>query len=1116
MDKNNLKNFARQLRNRLREMAGVKINYYLTGEDIEIKYREKQINELKGEIDSIGLDGVIEKVSYIWFNRFVSLRFMELKGYTKSRIMSPLPERTVPEILEQAKGGLVDEELRLDRDKINDLLDGKIKSRDPEEEVYRMLLTAVCNYYHKIMPFMFEWIDDYTELLIPENLLKAGSVRDEIVKNISADDCEDVEIIGWLYQYYISEKKDEVINAKKRYKPDEIPAATQLFTPKWIVKYMVDNTLGQLWLEARPDSCLKEFMEFYIEPTDKDKIPPRTINSPEDITIFDPACGSGHILVYAFDLLIKIYEEEGYSKSEIASLILEKNLYGIDIDDRAASLASFALMMKARGYYRRFFDRGIVPNIMAFVDSEEYEIFKNAKVFGSLIRVSDEDMKRLEEDKGPLFEAVQERLRKQARFLWQKYDCVVTNPPYMYSKYMENTLQAFLNKEYTQTKSDLFASFMVRNIELIQVNSMLSFVTPYVWMFIKNYEWLRKYLLENTTINNLIQLEYNAFEPACVPVCTFSLRKKYIPINGNYIKLSNFTGSQNQPLKTLEAIKNPNIYYRYAFNQINLMKIPGYPIAYWVSSLIMQIFYKTKLLGDIEIIKKGLSTGNNDRFLKFWHEVNYNFIEFDQKKYKDFLKKWYPQTKGGAFRKWYGNYEYVINWENNGKELKEFPGAIIRNEQYYFSKGISWSETSSSLFSARILPEGFLINSESPTIYNKEDKLTYYYLSLLNSKVVSTLLNLINPTLHFLVGDIARIPIKLSSNNNVENINEIAKINVLISKIDWNSHEMNWDFKSNAIVACKKVKIEEAYNTWKSSAELQFHTLHKNEEELNRIFIGIYGLQDELTPDVELKDITILKEETFINDRGELEFRPDEVMKQFISYCVGCIFGRYSLDKEGLILANQGETVEDYMKIINQIPSFNPDKDNILPVLSDEYFENDIVSLFNKFLKVTFGEDTFHENLAFIEEKLGKTIRAYFERDFYNDHVKRYKKRPIYWLFQSPKKHFQALIYMHRYTPDLCSKVLNDYLREYSAKQEYRKVQIKNEIDSDTLSGKEKTKKEKEIKEIDKILKDLAEYDKKLDYMAKQYNQIDPDDGVRVNYCKFKDVLAPIAGLEKE
>jgi len=1119
MDKNNLKIFARQLRNRLREMTEVKINYYLTGEDIEIKYREKQIGDLKKEIDSIGLDGVIEKVSYIWFNRFVALRFMELKGYTKSRILSPLPGRTVPEILEQAKGGLIDEELRLDRNKINDLLDGKIRSRDPEEEVYRMLITGVCNYYHKIMPFMFEWIDDYTELLIPENLLKAGSVRDEIVKNISEDDCEDVEIIGWLYQYYISEKKDEVINAKKRYKPDEIPAATQLFTPKWIVKYMIDNTLGQLWLEARPDSCLKEFMEFYIEPADKDKIPPRKINSPEEITIFDPACGSGHILVYAFDLLIKIYEEEGYSKSEIPSLILEKNLYGIDIDDRAASLASFALMMKARGYYRRFFDKGIVPNVMAFMDSDEYEIFKNAKVLGSLIRVSEEDIKRLEEDRGSLFEVVQENLRKQARFLWQKYDCVVTNPPYMNLKYIERSLNEFVKKHYPETKFDIFACFILKCCSMGKNDSILGFMTPFVWMFIYFYEWLRVFLIENKVISNLIQLEYSGFAEATVPICTFTLRNNNLDIKGDYIKLSEFTGAENQPIKTLNAIKKSDIYYRFKANQKDFKKIPGNPIAYWASDKMKEIFEKANKIRELFDVKTGIQTGNNDKFVRFWYEVFFNKIGIGFSHYSDILiekKKWYPYNKGGEFRKWYGNNFHIINMENNGEEIKKETNYRLRDPNFYFKETITWTDISSSNFGVRFSPEGFLFDVAGSSLFPKEDKIKYTT-AFLCSKLTCDFLKILNPTLNYQVGNISSLPIIFTENKPLKIIiDTLSEQNISISRTDWNSRETSWDFKSNSLILCKNEKIEEAYKIWKSSMKSQFCTLHRNEEELNKIFIEIYGLQDELTPEVELKDITILRDETFINDRGELEFKPDEVMKQFISYSVGCIFGRYSPDKEGLILANQGETVENYIKIINQAPSFNPDEDNILPILSDEYFENDIVSLFNKFLKITFGEGTFHENLAFIEEKLGKSIRAYFEKDFYSDHVKRYRKRPIYWMFQSPKKYFQALIYMHRYTPDLCSKVLNEYLREYASKQEYRKVQIKKDIDSDTLSGKEKTKKDKEIKEINKILKDLAEYDKKLDHMAKQYIPIDLDDGVRVNYCKFKDVLATIAGLEKE
>lgn len=1158
MDKNNLKIFARKLRNRLREMVEVKINYYLTGEDIEIKYREKQISELKKEIDATGLDGVIEKVSYIWFNRFVAIRFMELKGYTKSRIMSPLPEMTVPEILEQAKGGLIDDDLPVDRNKINDLLDGKINSREPEEEVYRMLITGICNYYHKIMPFMFEWIDDYTELLIPDNLLRAGSVRDEIVKNISEEDCEDVEIIGWLYQYYISEKKEEVdkkIKKDEKVEKVEIPCYTQKFTPKWIVKYMVDNSLGRLWLEVKPDSIIKEEMKYFVETEEIEK---RSISSPEEITIFDPCCGSGHILVYAFELLTRIYEEEGYSKSEIPELILKNNLFGIDIDDRAASLASFALIMKARGYYARFFRKSVDPKIIFMEDisfsyeekdfitkyfrkdifsgelGEIIEKFRFAKNYGSLIQIFKEiniedllkraeDMRKEEDLFYKEIGRKVESLFKQILFLSKKYDCVITNPPYLGNGNMNANLIEFVKKYYLESKMDLFSCFIDRCMEFTVTDGFTSMITMQSWMFLKSLEKLRLKVLDSKTIITLAHFGNMVMEIA-FGTSAFVLSKIKDGLRGVYFK--RVIADLNES-RQLEALTNDR---RYSIEQANFKKIPNSPIAYWANNREIEIFERTEKLKDIAEPKIGMRTGDNERFLRRWYEVNIYKIGIGFKnafEAQRSLKKWFPYNKGGEYRKWYGNNERIVNWENDGFEIKEntklvYPqlgenlGWKISNEKFYFKESITWSFISSSKFGVRYCPQGFIFDVAGSSVFPSEKDFKYL-VGFLCSKLTFNFLEILNPTMNFQVGDIASLPVIISENTSlITYIDTIINQNISISRTDWDSLEISWDFKINPLVACKNIKIEESYNTWKSSIEEQFNTLQRNEEELNRIFIEIYGLQDELTPDVELKDITILKDETFINDRGELEFKPDEVMKQFISYSVGCIFGRYSPDKEGLILANQGETVEDYIKIINQTPSFTPDEDNILPVLSDEYFENDIVSLFNKFLKLAFGDDTFHENLAFIEEKLGKSMRAYFEKDFYSDHVKRYKKRPIYWLFQSPKKYFQALIYMHRYKSDICSKVLNDYLREYIVKQEYRKVQIKKDMDSVSLSGKEKTRKEKEIKEIDKILKDLAEYDKKLDHMAKQYISIDLDDGVRVNYCKFKDVLAPISGLEKE
>lgn len=1195
MDKNNLKTFARQLRNRIREMTGVKINYYLTGEDIEIKYRQKQINELKKEIDSTGLDGVIEKVSYIWFNRFVALRFMELKGYTKSRILSPLPERTVPEILEQAKGGLIDNELRIDRDKINDLLDGKIKSRDPEEEVYRMLVTTVCNYYHKIMPFMFEWIDDYTELLIPENLLKAGSVRDEIVKNISENDCEDVEIIGWLYQYYISEKNEEVdkkIKKGKKVEKDEIPCYTQMFTPKWIVKYMVENSLGRLWLEAKPDPIIKGDMKYFVKTEDVEE---RSISSPELITVFDPCCGSGHILVYAFDLLTKIYEEEGYNKSEIPELILKNNLWGIDIDDRAASLASFALIMKARGYYARFFKKPIKPNVISMKDInfsyEEKESinkyfgqdifsgnlgdvidkFRFAKNYGSLIHVSRdiniekllkkaEDMKKEEDLFYKELGNKIESLFRQMSLLSRDYDCVITNPPYMGNRNINPELADFIKEYYPDSKLDLCTCFIEKCLILTKKKGYNGMITLPSWLFISTFENLRLKIIDNYQFSSMLHMGRGIFGidwgsvstviknelPSDTKKTFYRLHKRvfqhiyyediekiflYAKNDENYkFDFDSYRDANGTNEIPVSSNKNgEKILFKAA--QQAFKKIPGSPIAYWASDKTRKIFKENINLGKIAEPRQGMTTSDNNRFLRLWYEVKVNTIGFGFHNSECAMEsnfKWFPYNKGGDYRKWFGNNEYIVNYENDGHELKEFhyelnktsQGGRLKNREYYFRPSITWSFISSTNFGVRYSPEGFIFDVGGSSVF-PPSYLIYYLLSYLSSVLTSQFLKILNPTLNYQVLDIKRLPIICSEDKELTTkINNITEENIINSRIDWNSRETSWNFRENPLLnfikQTNREPLEAIYNQWKSFTTEQFHTLHKNEEELNKIFIEIYGLQDELTPDVELKDITILIDETFINDRGELEFKPDEVMKQFISYCVGCIFGRYSLDKEGLILANQGETFEDYIKIINKTPSFTPDKDNILPVLSDEYFENDIVSLFNRFLKITFGEYTFHENLAFIEEKLGKSIRAYFEKDFYSDHIKRYKKRPIYWLFQSPKKHFQALIYMHRYTPDLCSKVLNDYLREYSAKQEYRKVQIKKDIDSDTLSGKEKTRKEKEIKEIDKILKDLAEYDKKLDHMAKQYLSIDLDDGVRVNYCKFKDVLATIAGLEKE
>lgn len=1127
MNKNKLKAFARETRSNLIKQIEAKLDYVLTHDSSELRNKEKQLNQLRAEIQKTSKEEVIEKVAYIWFNRLIALRFMDVNNFHlfNMKVVSPQEGSHLPQILQEAKQGHIDDKITIDRDKVSSLLEGRIPADDPQNEVYQMLLVKVCNFYHKTMPFMFEVIEHYTELLLPDNLLSESSIRADIVNGMSEEDCKEVEVIGWIYQYYISEKKDKVISAKKKYTNEEIPAATQLFTPKWIVKYMVENTLGQLWLEARPNSKIKEYMEFYIEPSDKDKIPAREIKTPEDIKIFEPCCGSGHILVYAFDLLTKIYEEEGYDHNEIPSLILQNNLYGIDIDERASELANFALMMKSQSYYKRFLRKAITPNVFTYENSDEIEKFKHANVLGSLIRVSEGEANNIKVEEDSLFGDLQSKIKKQAQLLSQKYDCVITNPPYMNSKYMNLILSDFVSKEYKEVKADLFSCFILRCREMSKINGMLGFVTPYVWMFIQSYEDLRKFLINNTNINNLIQLEYNAFEPACVPVCTFTLRNQYLGLKGDYIKLSDFTGYENQPIKTLEAIQNPNINYRYFSEQKSFNQIPSSPIAYWVSDKVREIFGNSQKLGDITEPKVGLQSSNTDLFLKQWFEVSLIKIGFNISNNLDAENsklKWFPINKGGEYRKWFGNNDYVVNWEKNGFDIKNFRDekgkqkSRPQNVEYYFREGLSWSRISSSKFAVRYNSKGFIFSDAGCAIFPDYKNISYFSSYLCSNIAFTNLLN-INPTLNFQIGDISSLPIIFpSSETTKEKIDIITQECIDISKEDWDSRETSWDFIKNELLKNKESNLleiiyEKYCEYWKS----KFYQLHNNEEELNRLFIDIYELQDELNPNVALKDITILKDETTINDNNELEFKKDNIIKQFISYAVGCMFGRYSLDKEGLIIANQGETLQDLLETIS-LPSFTPDEDNVIPILNQDYFKNDIVTQFKRFLKASFGEENYQKNLDFIEEAIEKDIRNYFLKDFYKEHLSRYRNRPIYWLFSSKNKNFNALIYMHRYTSDTPSIVLNKYLREYKSKLQAERDNYKNTFLSETVSSKDKKKADKEIGVIDKMLKELNEYEIELSDIANQRIDIDLDDGVRVNYTKFETVLYPIKGLKVE
>lgn len=1131
MDTNRLKKFARESRTKLLSQVEAKLNTLLVDKEAlspNLRSKENQINDIREQMRKLGKEQFIEKIAYTWFNRFTALRFMDANNHTFIKIVSPPEGFTLPEILSEAKSGFIDNKLNIDKERLNKILDGQIPSSNPQADVYKMLFISACNYYNSIMPFMFERIEDSTELLLPDDLLSENSVLMQVVKNMTAEDCQNVEIIGWLYQFYISEKKDEVINAKKRYKREEIPAATQLFTPHWIVKYMVENTLGRMWLEARPNSNLKEYMEFYIEPTDKDKIPPRTIASPEEITFLDPASGSAHILVYAFELFAKIYEEEGYNKTEIPKLILEKNLYGLEIDERAAALGSFALTMIAAEYHKRYLKNTLEPKIYIFEDSEDIPAFTNAKTLGSLIRISKHEHENIRVNEGELFST--KKLKDIAWVLSKKFDCVVTNPPYVNSSYMEKDTANFVKNYYKETKSDLFACFVIRAKELVKADGQIGFVTPYVWMFIKSYEYLREVVINYSTIQNLIQLEYNAFEPAVVPVCTFTLRNELTETMGDFIKLSEFRGYKNQPIKTLEAIENPKVDYRFTANQNNFKKIPGSPIAYWVSEKICDTFEKSKALKKYADPKAGMQTGENEAFIRLWYEVKFNYIGVgqtsDEAKKSNF--KWFPYNKGGEFRKWYGNNEYVVNWENDGEAIKRDKltkldaGLCLpsnskpKNMGYYFRESITWSFISSSSFGVRYSPTGFLFDIAGSSLFLPKN-LINYFLGYLNSTLATKFLNTLNPTMNYQVGNIATLPIIVRENKEILVVIEEYVLQAFnISKAEWDSRETSWDFKKIELLSFKENnKINSAYGKYCDYWQELFVKLHKSEVKLNKLFLEIYGLQEELTPEVDLKNITILKQETTITKNNELVFNADEIFQQFISYSVGCMFGRYSLDKEGLILANQGETLEDYLKQI-PTPTFIPDDDAIIPVLEDEYFTDDIVGRFREFLKVTFGEEHYEENIAFVEEAIGKDIRKYFAKDFYADHIKRYKKRPIYWMFSSPKKSFNVLIYMHSYKSDTVSKILNDYLREFQEKLKARKSHLTQISISEDSKPAEKNKALKEINKIDNIQAELQEYERDILYpLAAQKIEIDLDDGVKVNYNKFGKALQKVSGLSE-
>ena len=1125
---------------------------------------KKQRAALIAQIKEKGYEQVMEEVAYTWFNRFSALRFMEVNGYLPShvRVFTDEENNFKPQIISEAIHLELD---GLDMEKVY-----AYKEANDNDELYKYLLITQCNALNSVLPGMFQKIADYTELLFPDNLLREGSVIQQMIELIPEDDWKDaVQIIGWLYQYYNSEKKDDVFAAlKKNVKitKENIPAATQLFTPDWIVRYMVENSLGRLWLEGHPD--VKEQLlpteeeqsayaagnrdpedtkwHYYLEEAEQEPEVQAQLAeirkeyaalTPDQLKVIDPCSGSGHILAYMFDVLMQIYESYGYTTREAVASIVENNLYGLDIDDRAAQLAYFAVMMKARQYDRRFFSRGIQPHVYAIAESNHVDLFAleyfcngdaklkkamdtiiselhDAKEYGSILTVTPQDWSALYDRFAEITEdinmsretALRELLPlvQVAEALVQKYDAVVTNPPYMGSSGMSAKLSDFVKKNYPDSKSDLFAVFIEKCGQMAKRNGYQAMITQHSWMFLSSFEKLRTKLL-SVDIVNMAHLGARAFEEIggeVVQTTSFVFRKSHITdYKGEYCRLIEPTSQQGKEDMFLSCEN------RYTADQSNFLKIPGSPVAYWVSEAVLEC-YKNSSIYDYAKPCKGIDTGDNNIFLRLWHEIAENKLFLPKGKpccTDDFLHlKWFPYNKGGNYRRWYGNNEYVLNWEGNGNKLRQFKGSNLRNKDRYFEQGITWSTVTSGKSSFRFFTFGFLFDNGGSCLF--ADKHLLYIQGLLNSCVSQELLS-IQPTLNNQPGTIGSIPLILSPGE--PTVDDFVNTNIALSKNDWDSFETSWDFVTHPFITYRsgagfadipmnkwQYRIADAYHTWESNATAQFDLLKKNEEELNRIFIDIYGLQDELTPEVEDKDVTVRKADL---GRG---------IRSFISYAVGCMFGRYSLDVDGLVYA--GGEWDD-----SKYSTFAADKDNIIPISDDEYFEDDIVGRFVKFVEVVYGKDTLDENLKFIADALGgkgqpkDVIRNYFLNDFYSDHCKIYQKRPIYWLFDSGKKNgFKALIYMHRYQPDTIARIRTDYVHEQQAR--YRTAIADLETRIANASTGERVKLNKQLKTLNDQATEIHEYEEKIHHLADQMISIDLDDGVKVNYAKFQDVLAKI------
>ena len=1144
---------------------------------------------LVARAQNVGMTALVEQMAYTWFNRLCAIRFMELQGYLEHgfRVLSHPEQAKGFQVLDHVPE--VAEALGLE---VEPLVNLKLLGNQ-DEALFRAILLGQCHALHQAMPFLFEALEDDTELLLPDNLTRTDSLLRPLVDSIPASDWQQVEVIGWLYQFYIAERKDQVIGSVV--KSEDIPAATQLFTPNWIVQYLVQNSIGRQWLQTYPQSGLQAQMPYYSAPAEQSAavaaqlaaLTPASLD-PEALKVLDPACGSGHILVEAYKVLKAIYQERGYRDREIPQLILEKNLFGLDIDERAAQLAGFALLMLARADDRRIFTRNVKLNVVAMQASPAglpdlwralnlrgdwqkgtsadlfgggqmalgdaandpvYQLllmlvglFREAKTFGSLIDVPAKLLVELQALRDTL-EVLAERgdtmqqpaarallpLVRQAIILAQRYDAVVANPPYMGSKGMNADLKTFAGKHFPNSKSDLFAMFMERAFGLLTANGYNAQVNMQSWMFLSSYEKLRESLLDTRTIMTMAHLGARAFgqiSGEVVQTTAWVLAKAHLadyqPV---FFRL--IDGNEEEKQRALLARENRHSHTQ----QTDFKKIPGSPVAYWISKKVRDTFKSNKPLASIAAVRQGLATSDNDLFLRLWHETSINnacFSAEDNSKALASTKKWFPHSKGGAFRRWYGNREYLVNWENDGFEIKNFKDdhgdvkSRPQNIDYYFKPSVSWTLISSSAAAFRYEPVGNLFGHKGPGVFHENNQFVKNLMGYLNSKVALTHLSIISPTLGFETGQVSKLPI-------VDVKNTSASSLIKFTKLDWDSFEGSWDFVGSPLLAAKRESVKLAFAAWQAENAAAVAEMQRLEEENNRLFIDAYGLQDELTPAVPLEQITLT-----VNPRyryggnatpAELEQRfQSDTCAELISYAIGCMMGRYRLDKPGLIYAHAGNV--DFQTVYGENAAFPPDDDGIIPLTDQEWFADDTTNRFREFVRVVWGETRVQENLDFVAQSLTQyalkpkrdessldTIRRYLSTQFYKDHLRTYKKRPIYWLFSSGKhKAFECLVYLHRYHAGTLARMRTEYVTPLLGKYSHYAAQLEQQ-EAAADSTAEKSRLKKELAALEKQRAELRAFDDQLKHYADRRIMLDLDDGVKVNYGKFGELLAEVKAV---